>query len=85
MFLINICASSKWQCILSFFFFFHFVFDKRYKSISNLNWGFIKVFLSFQTSEDTNLQKIKMSGSNFVEIKSGVIFLKKSEKSGFLV
>ena len=44
-----------------FVFFFHFVFGKRYKFILHLNWVSLRVFLSFQASQGTNLQEIEMS------------------------
>ena len=59
------------------FVFFHFLFGKKYKSILHLNWVSLRVFLSFQVGQGTNLQEIEMSMTNFAEIKNGIIFYKK--------
>ena len=42
--------------------------------IPGLSWDFIKDNSIFQATHGTNLQEIKMSGSNFAKIKNKVIF-----------
>ena len=43
----------------------------------------LRTILSFQAIHGTNLQKIEMSRSNFVKIKSGMIFCKKVISQNF--